>query len=329
MVAPKTTLVTGATGFLGRALVERLSAQGDVRVVGRRPMPRWRFNTHIEHLRADITDQDVIEKAVEGVHTVYHLAAATGGSWETFRAATIEASRRLLEVLDAAGGARVVFVSSLGNYDGGAMAPGMTIDEDFPLERASAGRGYYALAKTRAELTVHPYLSHSNVILTIVRPGIVYGLGMKNPLTGVAIALKGRVWIMFGSGDKPVPLVHLDDVSDGLVEIAADERTIGRIYNLVHPEQPSQNEYLQVYRQLSGDRRKLMRLPVQRLDWALRMVDFFNRNIRGQDSQYAYAARRMVCEVRYSGERLLQEIGFAPRIAYKDGLRRLFQNQNR
>jgi hypothetical protein len=97
----------------------------------------------------------------------------------------------------------------------------------------------------------------------------------------------------------------------------------------VHSEQPLQNDYLRLYRQLSGDRRNLLRLPLQRLTTALRIADFFNRKIRGRDSQYAYAARRMVCQVRYSGERLLQETGFAPRIAYRAGLRRIFPGQIR
>jgi 2-alkyl-3-oxoalkanoate reductase len=324
-----TVLVTGGTGFIGRTLVERLAAQANVRVVGRRPMVRWRLHPRVEHLRADISDQGVIERAVQGVNTVYHLAAATTGGWEAFQAVTIEASRRLLQILAAASSARVIFVSSLGNYDGGAMSPGVTIDEDFPLERASAGRGYYALAKTQAELAAHPFLLHHAIRLTIVRPGIVYGPGMKNPLTGVAFSLKGRAWIMLGNGNKPLPLAYIDDVADTLMKVAADQRTVGRIYNLVHSEQPIQNDYLRLYRQLSGDRRTLMRLPVQSLNPAFRMADFFNRKIRGRDSQYAYAVRRMTCEVRFSGERLLRETGIALQIAYREGLQRIFQTQRR
>ena len=328
IVVAEIVLVTGGTGFVGRVLVERLARQANVRVLGRRPMPRWRLNSHVEHVRADITDEGVIERAVEGVHTIYHLAAATAGPWETFQAATVGASRRLMEILAAAGNARVILVSSLGNYDGNAMSPGLTINEDFPLEQSSAGRGYYALAKTQAELSVHSFLTHPGVRLTIVRPGIVYGAGMKNPLTGVAIPLKGSAWVMFGNGKKPLPLVYIDDVVDTFIEISTNERTFGRIYNIVHSEQPQQNDYLELYRQLSGDSRTLLRLPLQRLNLALHAVDLFNRKVRRCDSQYAYAARRMACQVRYSGERLFRETGLAPKTAYADGLRQMYQSKS-
>jgi len=233
-----------------------------------------------------------------------------------------------MEILAAAGNARVILVSSLGNYDGNAMSPGLTINEDFPLEQSSAGRGYYALAKTQAELSVHSFLTHPGVRLTIVRPGIVYGAGMKNPLTGVAIPLKGSAWVMFGNGKKPLPLVYIDDVVDTFIEISTNERTFGRIYNIVHSEQPQQNDYLELYRQLSGDSRTLLRLPLQRLNLALHAVDLFNRKVRRCDSQYAYAARRMACQVRYSGERLFRETGLAPKTAYADGLRQMYQSKS-
>jgi nucleoside-diphosphate-sugar epimerase len=71
-------LVTGGTGFIGRALVDALVENGYlVRVIGRRPVVRWRGNPAVEHVRADIADPGVIEAALENSAEVYHLAAAT------------------------------------------------------------------------------------------------------------------------------------------------------------------------------------------------------------------------------------------------------------
>src|SRR5215471_19296451 len=137
-------LVTGGTGFLGRPLVEYLWQQGQrVRVLGRRPVVHWRHNPHVEHIRADIAEPGVIESALEGITHIYHLAAATQGEWATYQAVTVDATAWLLERLVAQGGGRMVFVSSLVNYDGHTMQDGSVVDESFPCEQNPQGRASY------------------------------------------------------------------------------------------------------------------------------------------------------------------------------------------
>lgn len=319
-------LVTGGTGFLGRPLVEHLLRQGEkVRVIGRRPVVRWRRHPCVEHVRADITEPGIIEDSLAGVNRVYHLAAATQGDWNTFRTATIDASIRLLERFAAQGGGRLVFVSSLGNYDGGAMQDGGIVDEDFPLEHNSHGRGYYARAKVEADHIAQSYLSHPSVRLTIVRPGVVYGPRMKNPLTGVAFSIMGKMWAVPGTGDKPVPFVYIDDVVQGLVHIMESEQTVGRIYNLIHPRMPTQNQYLDLYREFSGDRRLVVRVPLQHLVPMFGFVDSITRRLSGRDPQLAYKACRLVRRVYYSCDRLKQEVGFEAQVDFEEGMHRMFR----
>ncbi len=320
-----TVLVTGGTGFLGVPLVERLVKNGErVRVLGRRPKVRWQRNPAIEHIRADIADPGVVDDALRGVRRVYHLAAATEGDWESFKRGTIDASAFLLRRMAEFGGGRVVFVSSLGNYDGNAMRDGIEVSEDFPIEQTTSGRGYYALAKTQAERIAQEYLSHPNIRLTILRPGVIYGPRAKNPLAGVAMPFKGKFWIMFGKGDKPLPLVYLDDVIEALVRVMSDDRSIGKIYNLVHPEQPTQNECFFLYRRFSGDRRPLLRIPLHRLIGVLSVADRVLRRARRRDSELAYMARRLVSRVRYRAERIKDDIGFEPGFDLTGGLGRIY-----
>lgn len=167
---------------LGRPLVKYLVQQGrHVRVIGRRCVPTWCHNKSIEFVRGDITDFSIVEKALAGVGQVHHLAAATEGDWATHKAVTMDASAHLLDRFAAEGGGRVVFVSSLMVYDSGVMRNGVIVDEGFPIECNPERSSNYARPKTGAECTALTYLTHPHVMLTIVRPAVIYGPGTKTP----------------------------------------------------------------------------------------------------------------------------------------------------
>ena len=109
-----TALVTGGGGFLGRALVKRLLAQGRrVRVVGRSPQPDLE-KAGVEFVRGDLAEPGVAEKAVAGCEVVFHVAAKAGvwGAYPEFHRANVEATRLLLDAARAAGVTRFVHTST-------------------------------------------------------------------------------------------------------------------------------------------------------------------------------------------------------------------------
>ena len=317
-------LVTGGTGFLGRRLVEYLVGQGErVRVLGRRAMPCWQDNGMIEYLRGDIADSRVIKDALAGVEVVYHLAATTQGDWATHSAVTVDATARLLETVAEEGGGRVVLVSTLMVYDSDAMRNGATVDENFPMAENLECVGNYARAKIEAEHIARNYLAHPLVKLTIVRPGIIYGPGMHNPLNGVAVPLRGKLLVVLGIGDKDVPLIYVDDVSRALVEIMNNEATEGRVYNLIHPDMPNQNDYLTLYRKLSGDTRPVVRIPPR---VSLLLLHVAERVIRASGARRASLvdrASRALKQVRYTADHLERDTGFAPCVGFQEGLQKM------
>ncbi|HZO80969.1 MAG TPA: NAD-dependent epimerase/dehydratase family protein [Candidatus Binataceae bacterium] len=313
-------LVTGGTGFVGRHLVEELVRRGArVRVLGRRCVNRWRYQSAIELVRGDIGDAGVLESALDGVAGVYHLAAATAGDWDYYRRVTVEGSRRLLEILAARGG-RALFVSSLSVYAGSAMTDGALIDEDFPIDDPAA-RGSYARAKTEADLIAQGYLSDPRIVLTIVRPGLIYGPGMKNPLPGTALSVTSRVWLVLGRGDKPLPLIHVRDAARMMIAIMNDGRAAGRTYNLVAPEMPTQNDYFNAYRRVYGRHPPLLRLPARSMILLLALSDRLLERPLGRDPRRRETLRRALSRVRYSGARLAAELGVRPEIGLERGLR--------
>jgi nucleoside-diphosphate-sugar epimerase len=313
-------LVTGGTGFIGRSLVDGLIARGyQVRVLGRRPVIKWRVTPEVEHLRADISEEGVLEAAIKGVEEIYHLAAATSGKADYYQSVTVEASERLLRAVADNGGGRVIFVSSASVYDAGAMMSDGIIDENFPLERNPAARGLYARTKTDAELRAHSFLNHPTVKLTIVRPGLVYGPRSKNVLNGVALSLRNRLLITTGTPTKLLPLIYVDDLVDSLIRIASNEAAVGEVYNIAHPEMPTTEQFIKAYRELSGDRRPMVNIPLPRLLPIFSLVDKISRGL-GRKSNYAYTAGRLASRASFSAEKIHRELNCEPKVGYREGL---------
>jgi nucleoside-diphosphate-sugar epimerase len=315
-------LVTGGTGFIGRSLVDALLARGYfVRVIGRRPVVRWRSNPDLEHVRADISEPGVLEAAIENAAEIFHLAAATSGTAEYYHRVSVESTERLLELVAVRGG-RVVLVSSASVYDGGSMSDGSVIDEEFPLERNPFARGLYARAKTEAELRAHDFLNHPMVKLTIVRPGLVYGPRTRNVLNGAALSLRGKLLITTGTPAKLLPLIYIDDLVAGLILIAGSAAAIGRVYNIAHPQMPTTRQFLETYRELSGDRRLAIDVPLPRLLPVFSIADRLSNSLL-RKSNYRFTAARLVSSAVFSSDKIRREIGFEPRVGFREGLEKV------
>jgi len=134
---------------------------------------------------------------------------------------------------------------------------GKTIDETSPLEPRPAQRGHYTRAKLEAEMRVSRAAREAHLPAVILRPGQIFG--GKMPLLTAAVARKiGGRWIVLGNGKLRLPLIHLDDVVEAVRQAADSPLVAGQIIQLVHDEQPTQN---QVLRQSLGPRGRVWRIP--------------------------------------------------------------------
>jgi nucleoside-diphosphate-sugar epimerase len=257
---------------------------------------------------------------VDGVDTVFHLAAATSGDADTYHRVTVEASQSLLDAAVAGTPSRVIFVSSLSVYSTAETADGKVIGEDAALDDG-AGRSLYAGSKSAADSLAQRYLNCDAIALTIVRPGIVYGPRMTNPLTGIAISLAGKAWLAIGNPDKLLPLIYIDDLVEALIRIAHMPEAIGKVYNLVDGAMPTHHEYLTLYRKISGDRRPVIRLPLRTMLPLLRVVDWSGQRATGRCPQTVSTLIRLASPITFSGRRAQQELGIRPLTSVSIGLR--------
>jgi nucleoside-diphosphate-sugar epimerase len=220
-------LVTGATGFVGSHLVERLLGAGLEVACLMRPTsdPAALEGLDVERRIAALEDSGSLARAVRGVDYVFHAAGLTRArTLAEYLAVNAEGTRRLLEALLAAGAAprRFVYVSSL-------AAAGPARSPEPPDESAEPNPADdYGASKLAGERIV---LEHAGRLpVTVVRPPAVYGPRDTNflPLFRLAMRL-GRVPVV-GKPSKQAAFVYAADLAEGLRLAAQTPEAVGRTY---------------------------------------------------------------------------------------------------
>lgn len=255
-----TTLVTGATGFLGRHLVDRLAAgQDQIRALVREGTDaEWLRGRGVDVVWGDVSDDGAVRAAASGCGLVFHLAGIVshrGHDLDAMRAVNVGGTRRLLAAVEA--GARVVHVSSVAAI-GPVDSPELRADErhEFP---AAAARLPYASTKREAEQVVLGAVREgANAV--IANPGFLLGPGdvYRVSTWPVFAYLAGRLRFTTAGG---LSFVDARDVAQGLVELARvgrpGERTIltGEQGNL------SWDAFFALVAEVSGVHRRTVRLP--------------------------------------------------------------------
>jgi dihydroflavonol-4-reductase len=227
------TLVTGATGFVGRAVVEALLAQGrEVRVLIRRPRHRALPGLAVEVVRGDLTDPVSLARALQNCSRLFHVAADyrlwvpdPAGMY----AANVEGTRSLLQAGLEAGLERVVYTSTVGAL--GNPGDGTPGTEDTPVSLADMV-GHYKRSKFLAEQVALEYAGRGLPVV-VVNPSTPVGPWDVRPTpTGQMIVdfLRGKMPAYLDSG---LNLIHVRDVAQGHLLAEARGR-VGEKYILGH-----------------------------------------------------------------------------------------------
>jgi len=220
-------LVTGATGFVGSHLVDRLIGDGAEVVCLTRPTSdtAWLEGLDIERRVAEPGRPDELRRAVRGVDCIYHVAGLTRArNRAEYLAVNAEGTRRLIEAVlgEDLSLRRFVYVSSLA-----AVGPAPS---DEPLDETTEPHPIdgYGASKLAGERIV---LDHADRLpVTIVRPPAVYGPRDRNFLPLFRSAARMRRVPVIGRASRQAALVYATDLAEGIRLAAESPAGVGQTY---------------------------------------------------------------------------------------------------
>ncbi|MFZ4816776.1 MAG: SDR family oxidoreductase, partial [Phototrophicaceae bacterium] len=239
-------LITGATGFIGRALLPQLQRTGQpLRVLlspRQVPSADW---AGIEAIQTDYSDQETLYRAVTGVHTIIHLESAQWwGSPRDLEQIDLYHTRGLLDAARAARVGRIIYLSHLGATPSAA----------YPLLRVKG--------------QVEQLIQSSGLAYTIFRPGVIFGEGdaFINHMAMI-LALNPFFFLMPGRGEVVLHPLHITDLVAALLQSLEHLDTLDRVLDIGGLEYITLEDLIRTVMRVSGLYRPIVSVPPYALRW--------------------------------------------------------------
>ena len=307
-------LVTGATGFVGRALVLHLLAMDEsqcVAVAMRRDVQQWSDRV-LPRVTGDLEPAADWSIALGGISAVVHCAARVHVMQETstnpleeFRRVNVQGTLNLARQTAAAGVRRFVFISSI-KVNGESTQLG----RPFTTDDVPAPQDAYGVSKVEAEQGLHKIARQTGMEVVIIRPPLVYGPGVKANFAAMMSWLQRRVPLPLGAIHNQRSLVALDNLADLIVTCLTHPAAANQTFLVSDGEDVSTTELLRRMGQALGRPARLVPLPASILKLAAAMV--------GKPD----VAQRLCGSLQVDIEKTRRMLGWAPPLSLDEGLKK-------
>lgn len=269
------TLVTGASGFVGQAVIRRLKRDGGVAVRGAfrtlpapssdgieaRPVGDLGPDTDWRDALADV---DVVIHCAARVHVMHDIEA---DPLAAYRRSNVDGTLHLARSAVRAGCRRLVFISSI-KVNGEATETGCPFSEDSPLAPCDP----YGISKLEAEQGLFALVRETGLEVVVVRPPLVYGPGVKANFQSMMGWLQRGVPLPFGAIDNRRSLVGLDNLVDLVARCATHPAAANQVFVAGDGEDLSTTELLTRVARALGRPARLLPVPAAWILIAARML---------------------------------------------------------
>jgi nucleoside-diphosphate-sugar epimerase len=314
-----TALVTGASGFIGGRLAERLANEEGVRV---RAMVRSMEKAErlrrlpLKFVKADLVDLPSLRDAMEGCDLVFHCAAMvreTGDRNEFFRT-NVQGTENILKISSDAGIKKFIHFSSVAVY---GMNPPDRTDETTPYQPCGNLYCDTKIAGEKAAWVVH---REARLPVVVIQPANVYG-PYSNPWTvrPIKLILSGQMMLING-GTGLCNYVYIDNLIDATIAATKCDPSVGQVYLISDGVAVTWKEFFGYYAQMVG-KPKMRSVP----EWLARVIamgmeitsKFTGKSPKITREAVSYLTR----QARFSIEKARRELGYQPRFSLEEGMR--------
>ena len=254
-------LVTGATGFVGSAVLRKLKAAGyEVRVLVRSTSPLKNLEgLDVDIRHGDLTDPDSLNNAIKGCDHLFHVAADyrlwARDPREIYRT-NVEGTRNVMDAAARSGVSRIVYTSSVATL--GLTDDATPADEDTPSS-LNEMIGPYKRSKYLAEQDVIRRVHDEDLPVVVVNPSAPVGPRDIRPTPTGRMILDAAAGRMPAYVDTGLNIVHVDDVAEGHI-LAAKRGKVGERYILGSTDLHLR-EILTIVAELTEQKPPRIRLP--------------------------------------------------------------------
>ena len=308
-------LVTGATGFVGRALVKQLMADGAFGGVvaglrrGDASLPNGVKCVHVGDLlpttdwHAALQQVDAVVHCAARVHVMQDVAS---NPLEAYRHVNVQGTLNLARQAAKVGVRRFVFVSSI-KVNGEASLPGQPFTaDDLPAPLES-----YGVSKMEAEQGLQETSVHTGMEVVVIRPPLVYGPGVKANFASLMRAVQRGVPLPLGGVHNQRSLVALDNLVDLITTCIVHPRAASQTFLVSDGQDLSTTELVRGMAQAAGVPARLLPVPV----WALKV----GASLFGKSD----AVQRLSGNLQVDISKARNLMGWLPPVSVAEGLRRV------
>ncbi|MFT6904913.1 MAG: nucleoside-diphosphate-sugar epimerase [Oleiphilaceae bacterium] len=311
---PNSVFITGANGFIGKALVKRYRALGcEVRGMD------INADEAMNIVAGDITQPATWIKHANGCELFIHTAAVVSlaADWDLYREVSINGTRKALDVAIESGAQRFLHFSSIAamgvDYLQGAdEKAAVVVGEDYR----------YGVTKGASEHVVLAAHASDEMSCTIIRPADVYGPGSRAWLIEPLKMVRSGQFILPGQGKGRFTPVYIDDLLDGVMLAAGLDEGAGQIFILAGDRSVSCKQFFSYHWKWAGKTKKIPSLPLKAALAATQALSKLYRLLNKPSEVTPDAMLMFSRQGGFSIEKAKRRLGYAPKVGLYEGMQR-------
>jgi len=315
-------LITGATGFIGSHIAERLIKEGEEALALVRKTSKLDFLKSIgtKLVYGDINDIESVKNAMSGIDIVYH-SAALADEWisrkEAYRV-NVEGTRILLDCALEAKVKRFVFISSLAVL---GMRDHHGTAADAPYHKTGDS---YIDTKIDSEQLVMDYYKKYSLPVTIIRPGFVFGPRDNKLIPRLSERLKEKQFMFVGSGKNKINSVYIENLTDAIILAAGSDKAIGQKYNVTNDSGMTLEDLVFKIVDIWNFKKPKKHISKPLAYLACHLLTAWARLTKVKEPPYITKTRIKFLSLNLDFDitKTRNDLGYAPRVSIEEGLKR-------